>query len=129
MNKGLAWFRAAGRGAVGGAGNGRRVGNRDGQVFASVYMRLRAFASICEHLGVFSAFCWERATEERLGSRVFNFQLIVLCIEEGGGPGRAESAGGRGAEGWKTGAGGAGRARVESAAGWRGARVGAWLMI
>ena len=69
------------------------------------------------------------ATGGRLGRGFFDFQLIVLWIEEGGGPGRAESAGGRGAEGWKTGADGAGRARVESAAGWRGARVGAWLMI
>ena len=90
---------------------------------------LHAFTSVCEHLRVFSAFCWERATEERLGRRVFDFQLIALRIEDGGGPGRLESAGGGGAEGWKTGTDGVRRARVESAAHRRGARAQAYLVI
>ena len=60
--------------------------------------RLRAFASVC---GCFQAFCWGGAIGRRPGRRVADFQLIVLCIEEGGGPRRAESAGGRGAEGEK----------------------------
>ena len=75
--------------------------------------RLRVFTSVCECLRVFAgAFCWGGAIGRRPGRRVADFQLIVLWIEEGGGPGRAESAGGRGAEGWRAGSDSEGRARV-----------------
>ena len=63
------------------------------------------FACDCRRLG-------DRASGERPGRGFFNFQLIVLRIEDVGGPGRLESAGGRGAEGWKAGSDNVRRARV-----------------
>ena len=87
----------------------QKAGGRDGEVFANVYECLRVFAGVC---GCFQAFCWGGAIGRRPGRRVADFQLIVLRIEEGGGPGRLESAGGRGAEGWRAGSDSKGRARV-----------------
>ena len=83
----------------------QKAGGRDGEVFANVYERLRVFAGVFRRL-------WGRASGERPGRGFFDFQLIVLRIEGGGGPGRLESAGGRGAEGWRAGSDSKGRARV-----------------
>ena len=61
------------------------------RAFSTVYECLRAFAGVC---GCFQAFCWGGAIGRRPGRGFIDFQLIVLRIEGGGGPGRLETAGG-----------------------------------